>query len=162
MATLHLICGTIASGKTTYARKLMAEKPALLLSVDEVTLALEGLLPPEKHDATTLRVKQLLLAKARQALAAGLDVIFDWGFWQKEERAAMEATLRRDGIEHLWHYVDISQEQLAKQIQKRNEAVLKGETSAYYVDEGLWQKCLSLFEAPDAGEIHIRYTPTDN
>ncbi len=161
MATLHLICGLIASGKTTYAQRLMAKNPALLLSVDEITLALDGILPPDRHDTATCRIKPLLLAKAYEALTAGLDVIFDWGFWQKEERSAMEAELRRRGTDHLWHYIDIPQERLAAQIAKRNEAVLRGECSAYFVDEGLMEKCISLFDAPTCEETDIRYIPPE-
>ncbi len=161
MATLHLICGTISSGKTTYARRMMAQKPALLLSVDEVTLALSSVIPPENHDQTTPLVKELLMDKATEALAAGLDVIFDWGFWKKTDRVEMEKRLTEAGVDHLWHYIDISQKRWEAQIAKRNEAVERGETSAYYVDEGLKAKCISWFEAPGREEIDIWYTPEE-
>ncbi len=161
MATLHLICGTISSGKTTYARRMMAEKPALLLSVDEVTLALAGVIPPDRHDAATDGVKQYLMAKAREALAADLDVIFDWGFWKKVDRAQMEATLAAERIAHVWHYIDISQSRWDAQIAKRNEAVRQGQTSAYLVDPGLKEKCLSWFEPPCREEIDVWYVPED-
>ena len=108
MATLHLICGTISSGKTTYARRMMAEKPALLLSVDEVTLALSSVIPPENHDPATVLVKAWLMEKAEEAMASGLDVIFDWGFWKQADRAEMEAALVAKGIDHVWHYIDVS------------------------------------------------------
>lgn len=161
MATLHLICGTISSGKTTYARRLMAEKPALLLSVDEVTLALSGVIPPENHDPATVLVKAWLMEKAEEAMAAGLDVIFDWGFWKKADRVEMEAALAIKGIDHVWHYIDVSQARWEAQIAKRNESVLKGETSAYFVDEGLKEKCVSLFEPPCREEIDVWYVPGD-
>lgn len=159
MATLHLICGIISSGKTTYARRMMTKKPALLLSVDEVTLALSGILPPDRHDAATVCIKQYLLQKAEGALAAGLDVIFDWGFWSAAERQAMEAHLQSAGIDRVWHYIDISEQRWAVQIAKRNEAVQRGETSAYYVDEGLKRKCTDLFEPPAREEIDVWYVP---
>ena len=149
MATLHLICGTISSGKTTYARRMMSEKPALLLSVDEVTLALSSVIPSENHDLTTPLV------------AAGLDVIFDWGFWKKADRVEMEQTLTAEGIPHVWHYIDISTARWEKQIAQRNEAVQRGETSAYFVDEGLKEKCVSWFEPPCREEIDVWYTPEE-
>ena len=161
MATLHLICGTISSRKTTYARRMMAKQPALLLSVDEVTLALSSVIPPENHDLTTPLVKELLLEKAMEAIAAGLDVIFDWGFWKKADRVEMKKRLTDAGIQQVWHYIDVSQKQWEAQIAKRNEAVQRGETSAYYVDEGLKEKCVSWFEAPDREEIDIWYTPEE-
>ena len=161
MATLHLICGTISSGKTTYARRMMSEKPALLLSVDEVTLALSSVIPPENHDLTTPLVKQWLMSKAREALAAGLDVIFDWGFWKKADRLEMEQTLTAEGIPHVWHYIDISTARWEKQIAQRNEAVQRGETSAYFGDEGLKEQCVSWFEPPCREEIDVWYTPEE-
>lgn len=159
MATLHLICGTISSGKTTYARHMMEKSPALLLSVDEVTLALSSVIPPENHDLTTPLVKQWLMDKAREALAAGLDVIFDWGFWKKDERAEYERLLSAENIPHVWHYIDISNERWEEQIAKRNAAVLQGETSAYFVDDGLKAKCVSWFEPPCREEIDVWYIP---
>ena len=161
MATLHLICGIISSGKTTYARRMMAQKPALLLSVDEVTLALGDLLPPERHDDATICIKRHLMQKAEEALAAGLDVIFDWGFWHATERQAMEAYLQKAGIEHVWHYIDISDSRWAMYIAKRNQAVQRGETHAYYVDEGLKQKCTGLFQPPRREEIDVWYVPQE-
>ena len=159
MATLHLICGTISSGKTTYARHMMEKSPALLLSVDEVTLALSSVIPPENHDLTTPLVKQWLMDKAREALAAGLDVIFDWGFWKKDERAEYERLLSAENIPHVWHYIDISNERWEEQIAKRNAAVLQGKTSAYFVDDGLKAKCVSWFEPPCREEIDVWYIP---
>ena len=161
MATLHLICGTISSGKTTYARRMMQQRPALLLSVDEVTLALSSVIPPENHDQTTPLVKKWLLEKAQEALAAGVDVIFDWGFWKKDERAEYERFLTAENIPHVWHYIDISTNRWEQQIAKRNEAVQRGETSAYYVDEGLKAKCVSWFEAPSREEIDVWYIPEE-
>ena len=40
MAKVFLICGKICSGKSTYARKLMENRQAVLLSADEIMLAL--------------------------------------------------------------------------------------------------------------------------
>ncbi len=161
MATMHLICGTISSGKTTYALQWMQKKPALLLSVDEVTLALAPVLPPDKHDTTTELVKQLLWTKAKEALAADLDVIFDWGFWKKADRTEMKQRLCAEGIQQVWHYIDVSGERWERRIAKRNAAVARKETSAYYVDDGLKAKCLGWFEAPSRDEIDIWYTPED-
>ena len=98
------------------------------------------------------------MEKAKETLAAGLDVIFDWGFWKAAERAAMEAELNRLGIEHVWHYIDLSEKQWESRIAKRNEAVVRGEVSAYFVDEGLKQKCLGLFEPPQRDEMDVWYT----
>ena len=40
MAEVIMMCGRICSGKSTYAKRLSREKNAVILSVDEITLAL--------------------------------------------------------------------------------------------------------------------------
>ena len=40
MPKVILICGRICCGKTTYSKKLCAERNAVLLSVDEIMLSL--------------------------------------------------------------------------------------------------------------------------
>ena len=50
MVKVILICGKICSGKTTYTKRLMKSNKAVLLSVDEIMLALFGQHIGEKHD----------------------------------------------------------------------------------------------------------------
>ena len=50
MAKVILICGKICSGKTTYAKSLIKEKSAVLLSVDEITIILFGPNGGKGHD----------------------------------------------------------------------------------------------------------------
>ena len=60
MPKVILICGKICCGKTTYAKKLVKEQNTVLLSCDEITLALFGQYIGEKHDEIvekTLRSK---------------------------------------------------------------------------------------------------------
>lgn len=42
MAKVILICGKICSGKSTYAEQLRVQNNAVVLSTDEITLALFG------------------------------------------------------------------------------------------------------------------------
>ena len=42
MPKVIMTCGKICSGKSTYAQKLRLEYSAVILSVDEITLALFG------------------------------------------------------------------------------------------------------------------------
>ena len=90
-----------------------------------------------------------LLQKAAEIVSSGTNVILDWGFWQKAERAKTAAYFARKAIPTAWHYLDIGQAQWQERIARRN--AVPG-PSDYYVDEGLLQKCVRLFEAPDAEE----------
>ena len=73
-------------------------------------------------------------------------MILDWGFWKKAERQAAQALFSARGIPVQWYYLDISEDTWLQNIACRNAH--KG-PSDYAVDEGLKNKCLALFEAPD-------------
>ncbi|MBQ4074246.1 MAG: ATP-binding protein [Clostridia bacterium] len=153
MAKLYLICGKICSGKSYYARQLQKEIQAISLSCDELMLSLfpEGL--GEKHDAFSKIARDYLMKKALEAVQAGCNVILDWGFWWADNRKAVSDQARAAGCDFEWHYVDVSDERWEKNILERNEKILRGETKDYFLDEGLKQKCLSLFDVPKREEM---------
>lgn len=147
MAEVYITCGKICSGKSTFARKLAAEKNAVILSCDELT----KLFPPtENHEAVLEKVERYLLRKTEELIGCGTNVVLDWGFWTKQKRTEMTDFLEKLGISYEWHYIRVSDSQLQENIKKRNAS--PGE-SDYFVDEGLLNKCLSIFEEPDEEEL---------
>ncbi len=79
--------GLPCSGKTTLARQLEQELPALRLTPDEWHLPLFGDDEGEvKHDTRHSLIEALLWDIAARALALGVNVILDYGFWAREER----------------------------------------------------------------------------
>lgn len=155
MADVIFVCGKICCGKTTYSQTICEEKDAVLLSVDEITLAVFDGDLGEKHDEYVRRIKSYLLKKAVEIVNSGTVVVLDWGFWTRAEREFTKAFFMDNGVETEMHYLDISDEQWQKNIRKRNAEVLAGKTEAYYVDDGLLEKAVSLFETPDRDEIDI-------
>lgn len=153
MANVVFVCGKICCGKTTYSKTFCEENNAVLLSVDEITLAVFDGNLGEKHDEYVKRIKSYLLKKAAQIVNSGTVVVLDWGFWTRAEREFTKAFFLENGITAELHYLDISDEQWQKNIRKRNAEVLAGKTDAYYVDDGLLEKAVSLFETPDEDEI---------
>ena len=93
-----LICGKLCSGKTTYAHKLRREHHAVLLSCDEITLALTGLDAGEAFDGIAARTQKYLYDKAAEIVGDGIPVILDWGFWTVRSRAEARAFLMRAGF----------------------------------------------------------------
>lgn len=154
--TIYALCGKIASGKSTYARRMMRESPALLLSCDELV---RRILPGDlgdAHDETLARVKDYLLSKAAEAASGGLDVILDWGFWTKRDRDAVRAYFADRDILLKMYGIRISDADWRTNIAERNAAILAGENQIdYYVDEGLLAKLFSLFEEPEDGELDL-------
>ena len=81
---------------------------AVILSVDEITLTLFGQHIGEKHDEMVARTEKYLFIKATEIISAGITVIFDWGFWQAEERRLAADYFKDKNIGIEWHYVDVN------------------------------------------------------
>lgn len=152
MAKVFLICGKICCGKTTYAQKLCNENNAVLLSVDEITLALFGQYCGDEYVEKT---EKYLLNKSLELINNGINVVLDWGFWTKAERKYAKGFYKSRNIVCELHYIDISDETWKYRLNKRNCAVLANETSAYYVDDNLAAKFISIFEVPSEDEIYV-------
>ncbi len=151
-----MTCGKLCSGKTTYAKKLQKEGKAVILSIDEIMLAVFGPDAGEKHDEYVAGIKRYLYQKALEIIRNGLDVILDWGFWTKAERACARSFFGSNGIANEFHYINIDDGEWRRRIEKRNQDVLAGSSDAYYIDDGLSAKFNSIFEMPDPSEIDCR------
>ena len=144
-----LLIGKIASGKTTYARKL----GGMLISCDQL---MQSMFPGgcgEHHDMLAERARKYLLELARQCAASGVVPVVDFGFWTPALR--QEAIDALPGCELEWHYLDIPEEEWHRRINRRNAAILAGQGSPsdYFVDEGLLQKVNRLFIPPTEAEL---------
>lgn len=157
MNKVILLCGKICSGKSTYAKKLIQKEKAVLLSCDELMLALFDPQLGDKHDVISERTQQYLYQKSLDIIAAGANVLLDWGYWQKSRRDAARAFYAEKGIATEFHYIDISNENWQKNVAERNAAVLDGKSDAYFIDQGLAEKFERLFEAPTREEMDVWY-----
>lgn len=155
MAKVILICGKICSGKSTYAEQMRRANKSAVLSVDEVMLTLFGQHCGDKHDEYADKTQKYLFQKSIELIQSGIDVILDWGFWQKAKRDSARAFYASKGIECEFHCIDIGDETWRARLSKRNNAVLAGEAEAYFVDENLAAKFESHFEMPSRDEIDV-------
>jgi predicted kinase len=79
---IHLMCGLVGAGKTTLARELARELPAVRLSRDEWMLRLYG----GRHDDPAyverlVPCTELMWDVAFATVTAGSSVVLDWNFW---------------------------------------------------------------------------------
>ena len=155
MAKVFLICGKIASGKSTYARELMNREKAVLLSCDEITLALFDGYIGDRHDDIVERTQRYLFQKSLEILNQGISVILDWGFWMKQERDEARAFYAAHGAVCEFHQVEVTSEVWKRNIAKRNDEIKAVLTSAYYVDEALAQKFGAIYEKPGRSEMDV-------
>ena len=155
MPKVYLMCGKICSGKTTHANQLRTQHRAVVLSVDEITLALFGQDAGDQHDTYVERAENYLYHKSLEILESGINVVLDWGFWTKQERDFARDFYGARNVEFEFHYIDVSDSEWEKRLRQRNRDVLERRTDAYYVDEGLAAKFASIFEKPDRSEIDV-------
>lgn len=158
MSTLYLICGKICSGKTYYAKSLKEKYNAVVLSTDEVTYDLINNEQGDFYNIFAERVNNYLKKKAVEICRSGANVILDWGFWTKKNRAEMTDYLKSNGVSYEWHYIDVADDIWKHNIIERNKRIEEGNGgSDFYVDDGLLHKLLSMFEVPDVSEVDIWY-----
>ena len=155
MAKAILICGKICCGKSTYAEKLRKRYNAALLSVDEIMLSIFGQYVGEIHDEYCENLQNYFFDKSLELIEAGINVILDWGFWQKDEREYAKRFYKKQNIECEIHYIDVSDRVWEERIKKRNETTCHREKTDYYVDENLAKKFNAMFEPPAQDEIDI-------
>ena len=155
MAKAILICGKICSGKTTYAKSLIKATPAVLLSIDEITVALFGPDAGEEHDSNVERTEKYLYEKSLEIIETGINIILDWGFWTPEDRQAAAAFFTQHNIDFEWHYIDASDEVLRKNLNKRNREIEEGQVLFYYFDDELANQFWDMFETPAKDEMDV-------
>jgi len=89
MPTAHLIHGYLGAGKTTFARRLERNIPAIRFSHDEWMVRFYGNDPPIEHFADYCRrVYEQMEEIWPRCLELGLNVVLDFGFWTRRERDA--------------------------------------------------------------------------
>lgn len=153
MPKVLIMCGKICSGKSTYAEKLKLENKAVILSVDELTLALFENQAGEKLDFYVEKLKEYFLKKSLDIVEAGADVILDWGFWTKKERDYAREFYDSRNISYQFYYMNVGIDEWKKRILKRNQEIKREQLEAYPIDKGLLSKAEKMFEEPDRKEL---------
>ena len=153
MATLHLMVGLPCSGKTTLARKLEQKHAALRLTPDEWQLRLFGQDATDpQHDARHSLIEALQWEVAERALALGIDVILDFGFWAREEREEFRARAKRLGASSEVHFLDVPSDELLRRLARRNAQP----GLAFRISEATMKPWIDFFQKPDAAELQRR------
>ena len=123
MAEVIMTCGKICSGKSTYAQKLAAERNAVILSVEEITLELFPEGAGEMLDTYVERAERCLYRKSLEILRTGTNVVLDWGLWTRAEREYARNFYNSRNIANEIHYLQISDELWQERINTRNEQI---------------------------------------
>lgn len=121
MATAHLIHGYLGAGKTTFAKRLELELPAVRFSHDEWMAHLFGDDPPvEQFAALRGRVWDVMAAVWMRCLGLGTDVVLDLGFWARAERDRVRDQVTAIGAECRLYALSCPEDQAWARIEARN------------------------------------------
>lgn len=124
--TLHLLCGKIASGKSTLAKSLAAEHPALLLSEDHW---LARLYPNQINSVAEYlrlshRLREVLGPLVIDVLATGNNVVLDFPANTLADRQWLHSLAKAAKVPHILHYLEVDDETCRSRLHARN---LRGE-----------------------------------
>jgi predicted kinase len=149
MATVHLICGFLGAGKTTFARRLATEKSALRFSVDELYLRLFANGPTYELDQAALeRLLGALNDTWPPIVAAGVDVVLDFGFWRRALRDEARSLARGIGAEARLYWLQCPDATAVQRCLQRN-----GSAGAFLISEQGYYALKLQFEPPGADEM---------
>ena len=56
----------------------------------------------------TAKIFKITFDQSLELIEAGINVILDWGFWQKDEREYAKRFYKKQNIECEIHYIDVS------------------------------------------------------
>jgi predicted kinase len=120
---LHLICGKIASGKSTLARQLAAEPHTALVREDHW---LSNLYPDEMKTVQDYvkysgRLRGALEEHLVSLLESGLSVVLDFPANTVGLRTWMRTLFEKAGTEHELHYLDAPEAVCKERLKRRNE-----------------------------------------
>ena len=124
--TLHLVCGKIASGKSTLTARL-AEAPRTVRISEDSLLAL--LYPGQiasmaDYAACAARLRAAIAPLALQMLQAGASVVLDFPANTPASRAWMRDLFQQAGVPHVLHYLDVPDEECKARLRQRNASGL--------------------------------------
>ncbi|MEM8702315.1 MAG: ATP-binding protein [Pseudomonadota bacterium] len=157
-ATLHLICGKIAAGKSTLARSL-AETPGTILIREDFWLSelygdqMQTLADYVKFSA---KLRTALKPHIVDLLRSGLSVVLDFPANTIELRLWMRGLFETAGCEHQLHLIYVSDDVCKERIRKRNAS---GEHE-FQVSDEQFERVSRHYQPPNEAEgFNIRIHP---
>ncbi|MGZ3716634.1 MAG: AAA family ATPase [Ktedonobacterales bacterium] len=146
---LILVCGLPGAGKTTLARRLADEIPAVRLCPDEWMAALGFNL----YDETVRdRLEVLFWRHAQYLLRLGQSVILESGFWLRSDRDEKRLGARALSATVELHYLDVPLDERWRRIEARNT---EGAWGAVPITRTQLESYERFFEIPERADIDL-------
>lgn len=149
-ATLHLLCGKIASGKSTLAAELGALPGCVVISEDQW---LAAIWQDEMHSVAdyvrvTAKLRKAMTPHLVALLNAGVSVVLDFPANTRANRDWMRSVIEASSADHRLHYLDVPDALCKSRLHARNQG---GEHAFAETDEQ-FTLITRYFEAPQEEE----------
>ena len=148
--TLHLVCGKIASGKSTLTARLAQAPRTVRISEDSL---LAQLYPGQiaslaDYAACAARLRAAVAPLALQMLQAGVSVVLDFPANTPASRAWMRDLFQQAGVSHVLHYLDVPDAECKARLRQRNASGLH----PFSTSDAQFDAITRHFVPPDASE----------
>jgi predicted kinase len=120
--TLYLLCGKIAAGKSTLARRLAARPATLLISEDHWTsnLLADDLRTINDYGRYSARLRAAIGPHVVDILRQGLSVVLDFPANTVRTRNWKRSLIDQSGAAHELHLLDVPDVICKQRLQERN------------------------------------------
>jgi predicted kinase len=151
-ATMFLMVGLPAAGKTTRAGELAAARQAVRLTPDHWQIALFGnsIGNFQRPGGERWVLEGRLISVALQALRLGTSVVLDFGLWGRDERSALRWLARSAGAACQVVYLPVDKDVQLARIAHRQETAPHQTFPMSEADVDAWRP---QFQVPDAAEL---------
>ena len=156
---LHLLCGKVASGKSTLSAQLGQAPSTVVISEDTWLATLFG------ADMSTLadyvrfsaRLEQVMQPHVLSLLRSGVSVVLDFQANTPTRRAWMREIIDAAGVSHQLHYLDVPNTVCKARLRARNA---EG-SHAFSVSEAEFDQIADYFvpPSPKEGFTILRHSP---
>ncbi|WP_425092180.1 AAA family ATPase [Tropicimonas sp. S265A] len=148
--TLHLLCGKVASGKSTLAKRLARADGTVLISEDAWLDALFGeeMASLSDYVRCTSKLRNAMGPHVTALLRAGVSVVLDFQANTVETRKWMRGLLDGTHAEHKLHILDVPDEVCIARLHARNA---EG-AHPFAVSDAQFRQVTKHFAFPSAGE----------
>jgi predicted kinase len=148
--TLYLLCGRIAAGKSTLARRLAQRPATLLISMDHwmSTMFPAEVRTIDDFGRLSARLRLAMAPHIVDILRQDLSVVLDFPANTVRWRDWMRSLIEKSAAAHELHFLDVPDAICRQRLRQRNA----GGEHPYEVDEATYDLFMSYFVPPGPDE----------
>jgi len=123
--TLHLVCGKVASGKSSLAAKLGSTEKTVIIAEDDwlAALYLDEMSSISDYVRNAARLQNVIGPHIASLLNAGVSVVLDFQANTIARRTWMRGIIQETKVAHKLHYLDVTDEICIARLRARNAKV---------------------------------------